>query len=197
MNSLNRSVFVAVPGVAQTYDAVTIRLHWITAALVAVLWGIAQIIDFFPKGSAKIAVRSLHILPGAVLTLVLLARFYWRMRHGRRLPPENPGILGYLAQGTHYLLYVALAATVALGLANVWVRGDTITGLLTVPQFAPGDQALKRLVEGLHGNFANAILIVACLHAAAALVHQYVLRDTVLSRMLPGRYGRLTNRRDR
>ena len=33
--------------------------------------------------------------------------------------------------------------------------------------------------------FANTILILAGLHAAAALFHHYVLRDGVLHRMLP------------
>jgi cytochrome b561 len=34
---------------------------------------------------------------------------------------------------------------------------------------------------------ANALLIVAALHAGAALVHQFIIRDTVMSRMLPER----------
>ena len=43
----------------------------------------------------------------------------------------------------------------------------------------------KRTLEGLHGDFADVVLIVAGLHAAAALVHHYLLRDSVLRRMLP------------
>ena len=34
-----------------SYDRRTIQLHWVTAALVGLLWAIAQIVDFFPKGS--------------------------------------------------------------------------------------------------------------------------------------------------
>jgi len=185
MISTGRSARVSGSDLDQPYDATTIWFHWITAALVVLLWGIAQIIDFFPKGPPKIAVRSLHILLGALLAVVLLVRIYWRVRHGQRLPAANSGFAGYLAQGMHYLLYAALVATVALGLANVWVRGDTVTGLFTVRQFAPGDKALKSLIEHLHGNFANAILIAAGLHAMVALIHHAVLRDTVLRRMLP------------
>ena len=42
-----------------------------------------------------------------------------------------------------------------------------------------------RLIHGWHELAANAILIVAGLHAAAALFHHYILRDATLRRMLP------------
>jgi cytochrome b561 len=196
-NSLSETTQVPAPGNHQCYDPVSIRLHWITAALVVALWGIAQVIDLFPKGTPKITVRSLHIILGVTLAFVLLTRIYWRMRHGRRLPRAQAGVLGYLAQGMHYVLYVALAATLTLGIANVWVRGDTVIGLFTVPKFAPGDKALKDLVEGLHGTFANTILILAGVHALAALFHHFLLRNTVLRRMLPGQDARRSGRRDR
>ncbi len=162
-------------------------LHWATASLVLLTWGIAQIIDFFPKGEPKIAVRSLHILLGATLGLVLLTRAAWRIGWGRRLPPADTGILHYAAQAMHWALYFLVAATVALGITNAWVRGDTVVGLFTFPRLAPGDKALQALVEDLHGTFANAILIAAGLHVAAALAHHFLLRDGVLRRMLPYR----------
>lgn len=197
MNLLSETMRVPGPDANHCYDSTTIRLHWITAALVGTLWGVAQIIDWFPKGAPKIAVRSLHIMLGVALALVLLTRLYWRMRHGRRLPPADPGVLGLLARSMHYVLYAALAATITLGVFNVWVRGDTVTGLFTVPKFAPDDKALKSLVEDLHGTFANAILILAGVHALAALVHHFVLHDTVLRRMLPARSDRGQGHRDR
>jgi cytochrome b561 len=48
-----------------------------------------------------------------------------------------------------------------------------------------GDRALRRLIGDWHALAANAIMIVAALHAAAALFHHYVLHDRVLRRMLP------------
>jgi cytochrome b561 len=37
-----------------------------------------------------------------------------------------------------------------------------------------------------HEVLANTLIILAALHAAAALVHHWVLRDRTLVRMLPG-----------
>jgi cytochrome b561 len=78
-----------------------------------------------------------------------------------------------------------LAATVVLGIFNAWQRGDVVFNVFTIPKLVPGDLALKHTLEELHGDFADVVLIVAGLHAAAALVHHYLLRDSVLRRMLP------------
>ncbi|MFD2270102.1 cytochrome b [Undibacterium arcticum] len=74
-----------------------------------------------------------------------------------------------------------------LGVANVWVRGDTLFNLFTVPAFDPANKALVHQVEDLHQLAAYLVLILAVLHAGAALLHHYVLKDAVLRRMLPGR----------
>ena len=42
-----------------TYDRRTIVYHWASAALVLGLWIAGQCIDFFPKGTPRITVRSL------------------------------------------------------------------------------------------------------------------------------------------
>jgi len=169
------------------YDGATITLHWLTAGLVVLLWGIAQVIDLFPKGPPRIAARSTHILLGVVLGIVLVVRMIWRSNSGRRLPRAAPGWVGATTTLVHYALYALVAATVALGVFNAWVRGDHFFGLFALPKFDPNNTGLKETVEDLHGTFANTVLIVAGVHAAAALVHHFALRDGVLRRMLPGK----------
>ena len=80
-----------------------------------------------------------------------------------------------------------MIVTVLLGLANAWIRGDTLFMLLKIPAFDPGNTALRKFVEDLHSWAANILLIVAGLHAAAALLHHFVFKDDVLRRMLPRR----------
>lgn len=167
------------------YDPTTIALHWVTAALVVTLWTIGQTVDVFPNGPLRIDYRSVHILLGVALGVILVARLGWRLTRHRRLPPIDSGLLLVVARATHWLLYVLLIVAVVLGLSNVWVRGDVIFNLFKVPAYRPGDRALMHLVGGWHALAANTVLIVAGLHAAAALVHHYVLRDATLRRMLP------------
>jgi cytochrome b561 len=138
----------------------------------------------FPNGPLRVDYRSVHILLGVALGLILLARLGWRLTH-HPLPPIDSGLLLAVARATHWLLYVLLIVAVALGLGNVWVRGDAIFNLFKVPAYDPGNRALMHQVGGWHALAANAVLIVAGLHAAAALAHHYVLRDATLRRMLP------------
>jgi len=182
------SAIIAEP--AARYDNVSIALHWATAVLIIVLWVIAQFIDDFARGTPRMMVRSVHIALGAGLAVVILVRLIWRASSGRRTPLVVPGILGVAARVVHYGLYVLVISTIVLGITNVWVRGDSVFGLFTVPKLSPGNQGLKETVEELHEWSANAVLIVAALHAAAALFHRYVLRDEILSRMLPERTRR-------
>lgn len=166
------------------YDRRTIALHWLTAALVAGLWTLGQCIDFFPKGTPRIGARSLHIVFGLLLALTLAARIGWRLRGGAVLPRADAGLPGTAAVAVHRLLYVLLVAIVVVGVAAVWIRGDNIFNLFTIPAFDPGNKALRHDVVELHELLANVLLTLAGLHAAAALWHHYVRRDGVLRRML-------------
>jgi cytochrome b561 len=167
------------------YDSVTIALHWATAGLVGVLWAIGQTIDFAPNGALRVDYRSLHMLLGVTLAGVFVARVVWRLRRGRSLPGAGGALMELVARLTHWVLYLLIAAALVLGLANVWVRGDVIFNLFAVPAFDPTNKAFRALIGGWHALAANAILIVAGVHAAAALFHHFVLRDGVLRRMLP------------
>ncbi|MDE2369770.1 MAG: cytochrome b [Burkholderiales bacterium] len=169
---------------ASHYDARTIALHWITAVLVAALWALGQTIDWFPRGAPRVGARSVHITLGVLLAAVIVARLYWRVTAGTRLPADA-GWLGTASRAGHGLLYLLLIGAVAAGLANVWVRGDNLYGLFQVPAFDPGNRELKHLVEEIHSWLADALLALAALHAAAALMHHHWLKDGVLRRMLP------------
>ncbi|MEP6874850.1 MAG: cytochrome b [Burkholderiales bacterium] len=170
------------------FDGRTIVLHWVTAALVVALWVLGETIDWFPKGIPRVFARSTHISLGVALALVLVARISWRFG-GRPvyLSPAGSGWLDKIATATHWLLYGLLIATVVLGIANAWVRGDTIFNLFKIQAFDPNNKGLRESVEEWHGLAANTLLAVALFHAAAALVHHFVWKDGVLRRMLPTR----------
>ena len=168
------------------YDLPTIWFHWAVALLVLVQWIIAQVIDWFPQGAPRIDARSVHISLGLCVGVVLAARIFWRATRGRVLPPTDSGVLQFLAKSVHYELYALLIAVVLVGVFLVYVRGDSYFGLFTVPAFDPGNKMLRKNVAELHGTMTTIILVLAGLHASAALIHHYLRHDGVLRRMLPG-----------
>ena len=171
----------------QRHAPTTIALHWLTAALVVALWTIGKTIDLAPRGALRVDYRSLHMAFGVTLGVVLIVRLAWRVTQGGMLPPLDHGLLRVIARATHWLLYALMLVTVGLGVANVWVQGDSIFNLVQVPQLVPGDRALVHRIGDRHALAANAVLILAGLHSAAALFHHVVLRDATLRRMLPWR----------
>lgn len=175
-----------VHATAQQYDAQTIRLHWLTAGLVIALWCLGETIDWFPRGTARVFARSVHITLGVLLGLVVLVRIRWRVTQGKKLPGVGSDAMQMLAKAVHIGLYACVLAAVVLGVANVWVRGDTLFNLFKVPAYDPGNKALRSAFEEYHEFAANLLLILAGLHAVAGLAHQYLLKDGVLARMMPG-----------
>jgi cytochrome b561 len=167
------------------HDRATIVLHWVTAALVVALWTIGQTVDVFPNGPLRIDYRSIHIMFGAILAIVIVARLAWRLARRVELPPIDHGLLLVIARVTHWALYALLVVTVGLGIPYAWARGDSIFNVFMIPQMVPGDRALAHQIGDWHALAANALVIVAGVHAAAALFHHTILRDETLRRMLP------------
>jgi cytochrome b561 len=163
----------------------TITLHWLTAVLVVLLFIMGKTVDYAPRGALRIDYRSVHMVLGVTLGVVLAIRLVWRIKWGGMLPALHRGVLLLIARATHWALYALMLVTVTLGLTNVWVRGDSIFNLLKVAQLVPGDRALVHRIEDWHALAADAVLILAGLHSAAALLHHFVLRDVTLRRMLP------------
>jgi cytochrome b561 len=179
---------------AVRYDTATITLHWVVAGLVAVLWGMGTAIDIFPR-SWHPPMWSLHILLGLLLLLALAVRLGWRIFAGRRLPPSSAGLLGKIASGIHQLLYLLLGSVLIVGLVTAWLKGSAVFELFSfaAPTFA--DRQMGNSARGVHGLIANWLLILAGLHAGAALFHHYVWRDGVLRRMWPRANGTVRGHR--
>jgi cytochrome b561 len=171
--------------VSVKYDRTTISMHWITAGLVVVLWIIGQTADWLPDGPLNTGCWSIHVVLGFALAAVIAWRMIWRNSGGRRLPPADTGVLNGVAKATHYGLYLLLLAVVVLGIINAFVRGYNLFDLVSLPQV--GDRAMRKPITDWHGLAANLLLGLAGLHAAAALLHHYVLGDSVLTRMVPAR----------
>lgn len=164
------------------YDAASIVFHWLTAALVLMLWGMAQSEDLLPR-EWRHGMWSIHVAAGAGLALIHLARMLWRLSGAFRPASLNVGILRWVEQAAHALLYAVLAATLVMGIVNVAARGWDLFGLIQIPGFAAEDRALRRAINGWHELAANVLLCLVTVHAVAALYHQYVGRDRVLARM--------------
>ena len=170
-----------------TYDALEIACHWATVLLVVVLYLLGQFWGFAPRGPARAALHTLHVELGLALILVLAVRIAWRLGPGRRLPPADRGLVAWAAQAMYYALYALLIIQVCLGIPLRWAEQDPLSvfGLFTIPNLPGLTKQSADAIGEWHELVANLIILLAGLHALAALFHHFVLRDGVLRRMLP------------
>ena len=169
------------------YDGFSILLHWLTALLVIALWALGQSLSFFPKGAPRLTALSVHMALGLLVGAVILVRIGWRSSAGRHLPAADEGVQNLVAKGVHYGLYLLLVLTVGFGVARAWVHGLHVFDWFTFHRPAFATPGVIYIVSETHSDLADILVIVAGLHAAAALMHHYVMRDSVLRRMLPRR----------
>lgn len=176
---------MAMSGGTQRHDGVSRALHWGSAALIAAAWALGATMEELPRGAPRAAGLDLHATLGLLLVAALLARLVWRA--GRPRPDPGAGLMGLAARAMHASLYAVMLVVPLSGLARVWARGRDVSVLFgsvdLAPPFAiPGGGVWG----GVHTASAYLLLVLVGLHVAAALWHQFVLRDGLLLRMLPG-----------
>jgi len=171
------------------YGAGPQLLHWLTALFVICGWLLGTFHDDLPKGAIRNAAFLAHMTLGQCVVLLLIARLIWRMANPP--PPPEPTRFGFLQQAvataTHYVLYGLLVAVPFFGVLVQLKRGNAlpVLGLWNVLSPWPTDKALARSLLNVHEILADALLILAGVHAFAALVHHYLFEDRTLTRMLP------------
>lgn len=174
------------------YGAVPQALHWLTAILVPCGFILGQFLDdLFPKGPVRDFGLSVHMTLGQCVLALLVISLVWRMANPPPPPEKTPfgQLVEFAARLTHFALYALLLVVPLLGTMVQLKRGNAlpIFAFWQVHSPWPVDRNLARSILQLHGLLADALLILAGIHAAAALVHHWIWRDRTLMRMLPSR----------
>jgi len=168
------------------YDNFSVALHWATAFLVLAQFATSQVWGWFARPTHHLLVVS-HMTMGVLLTAVFLTRLVWRLTPGHRMAPIATGWMETASRAAHWLLYLLLIAEAVLGWLTRWSegRGMSFFGLQIQPPFAPWTKAEHHMMMERHEQVGWVIVVVALLHALAALYHHYALHDRVLVRMAP------------
>ena len=174
--------------VKPSFDGVTIVFHWITVGLVLAAFGAGLAHEQLHGPSVEI-VLAIHRLLGLCIYLVTAFRLVWR-RTGAYLPPF-PDSLGafhrLVVKLNEYALYAFLFLQPLTGLAQSVYRGKQIDLFLwQLPVLAQRDKAAVVFFHQLHEFGAIGLALLIGGHASAALVHHLILRDEILTRIVPG-----------
>jgi len=179
------------PAIARTrapFDALTIALHWSTLLLV-----LSQLTTIWLHAGVHDDRRSTLLLDwhrslGVAIWALTALRLLWR-RTGARLPPFPASFTSWhrlTVRLSEYALYALLLSQPLTGLAQSLLRGRAfdLFGLPVPPLFGK-HLALYQQLHELHELGAWCLILLIGVHAMAALVHHFVLRDDVLETMAP------------
>lgn len=173
------------------YGAVVQVSHWLAVFLITFAWLLGQFMDAFPRGTASRTAHWLHNEAGMLVIVLLALRLVWRSVD--LWPAPEKTTLGPLveraAQLGHLALYLLMLAVPVAGIVLVFARGRALDvfGLFDIASPWVRDPTFAESVAEVHGFLADALIVLALLHAVAALAHHWLLRDSTLLRMLPGR----------
>lgn len=179
---------------------ITIVLHWTIAALILALIGLGFVMRRIPiEPALQFSLYQWHKSLGFTALGLAAIRAIWHVIESSPRPPTGlSGLERRAASATHILL---MLLAVAVPLAG-WAVASTST--LDIPSFYFNWVVIPHLPMAksapaedfwtlVHMTLAYLMLGAVALHALAALYHQLVRRDDVLSRMLSAAPRRLEN----
>jgi cytochrome b561 len=178
---------LSLTNTATRYGLIPQLLHWTVVVLIGVQYWLAERAEDLPLGMDKLATITRHKSVGITILLLALVRVAWRLLDRPPPPPPMPAWQRNAAALAHWGLYALLFALPLTG----WMMSSAANypvswfGLLQLPDLVMPSEELHEVLEEVHEALFVALLSLAGLHVLAALKHQFVDRDGLLSRMLP------------
>ena len=176
------------------YSTTAIALHWVLGLGLVGMFALGVYMHELPFSPWRLKLYNWHKWAGVTILALSALRLVWRLTHR---PPALPAAMEAAMpawqraahHATHHALYALFFVVPVVGWAYSSAAGFPIVlfGVLPLPDFVPVDKALAELIKPWHEITALALAGLVVLHVAAALKHQLIDRDGLLTRMWPGR----------
>lgn len=175
-------------GSKQRYGRIAQWLHWVTAALVLAAFIVGE---GGPESRVYSAERAdqlrLHESLGLAVFGIVVIRLVWRLVDRAPDEPPLPRWMTRSAVATHWILYLLLLAVPSTAILGAWSEGHPLNTYVfgEIGPWFGGSHDLGTSITELHTWLGDVIIWIAGFHAAAALVHHFIMRDRILVSMLP------------
>jgi len=173
-----------------TFGYVAKSIHWIVAFLIIAMLIFGYFMEDFPA-SLEVVVYNTHKTIGIIIFTLVVLRLGWRLMNIQpAYPTQLSSILRCAALLTHYAIYAAMLLMPLSGwvMSTAYGKIPRFLGLFDFPMPGiPQNAQLGSLALQTHNTLAIIFIVLLVLHIGAVLFHHLVLRDNVLTRMLPQR----------
>ncbi|WP_421853165.1 cytochrome b [Oricola sp.] len=171
------------------YHPALVALHWVMAIMIlmGLFFGKFVLTAMDNADPEKVQGLGGHMTIGLLVGVLLVARLI--VRFASEKPPHaetGHAVLDRLGAATHWVLYSLVALMVLSGLGTALGGGlfPIVFGGSGDPIPADLNDLAPRMA---HGLVSNLLILLLLLHVAAALYHQFFLRDGLFGRMWFGK----------
>ena len=178
---------------ATRYNLPAIALHWLLAVGLIGLLFFGWYMTGLPFSPTKLKYINWHKWAGVTILLLSVLRLVWRITHRppalpARITASMPRWQQAAHHGVHHLMYLLFFAVPLLGWAYSSAAGFPIVwfGVWALPDLVSPSPALAEALKPWHMVSAYTLAVLIVMHVGAALKHQFIDRDGLLRRMLPG-----------
>lgn len=164
------------------YSKTTIALHWLGALFLIAVFVVGSRLENF-SGAEQLQMVDLHRMGGLAVGAVFLLRLVFFFAHARpAADPSWPKAQALAAKVLHLVLYIVPILLVVSGMATMIVFGGGEA--LSSGDVAAYEAAVRSAPSmAVHGIAAKVLMASVVLHVIAALYHQFVQKDAIMSRI--------------
>lgn len=173
------------------YSRTAMLLHWAVALLLVFNFGLGERTEDLKQGPELFWVMQLHKSIGITILLLSLWRLGLRLTTPRPAKVADSSAAQLLSTAVHWGFYavmiiVPLSGWVLVSTAKVQIP-TLLFGTIPWPHLPVSGRDAHEVAEEIHGILAKAMLPLLALHIIGAIRHQFMLKDAILERMVPGR----------
>lgn len=175
------------------YTTTAIGFHWGLALAITASFVFGSYMVDLPFSPSRVRQYNWHKWAGITILALSALRLLWRLSHQPpALPHHIPVWQQRAAQAAHLALYLLFFAAPLAGWAYSSAAGFPVVyfGLLPLPDWVPRSAELAAILKLVHRILTYSLAALVVLHVLAALKHQWLDRDRLLSRMNPFRQDR-------
>tara|TARA_A100000171_G_C2136375_1_gene150580 strand:+ start:2077 stop:2622 length:546 start_codon:yes stop_codon:yes gene_type:complete len=168
-----------------TYGLTAKIFHWSMAPLFIGMFIVAYIMMELSPSDTKWTLYGIHKSVGALLLILITARFLWRLvNQVPDLPNTVPAWQKVLAHANILLLYAVMLGMAGSGMTMSILGGHSVSifGLIDIPAFYINKE-MASLAHSAHGYISYVFIASFSLHVMGAFYHHFILKDNVLQRI--------------
>lgn len=172
----------------ERWGSVQQAFHWTIAVLVITQLVVGFWFADLPKTDPQRGTLfGIHTSLGVTLLVLMLIRLGWRLANPvPSLPDTLSPLQKRLAHATHWLFYLLVIGMPIGAYIAVNANGHAVPFFgASLPILIGENKGLASFFIGAHVVGAFTLTALAALHVAAALRHEFMLKDNTLRRMTP------------